>query len=349
MTSVNLYRQLARLEAEQMKLLREANRLPTRLRYLAEAVEEVAAEVEAEAAAVPSAKAGGGKLTVMTVNVQNHERGAARLRGKLEEICALHGVDVVCTQEDIYERPLELKDFSLAARCRAERLGDTHLANAVLVRTALPSRPEGAVTLTADAAAQGDDATERCAAVAEVTLPGRQHPVRVASVHLAGGRFEDREYHTDYYQAAKATQLRSLVGSRSGSRRVDLIAGDMNGTAERADALAALNARIRHAAARGQRGPLRSVPPEKAEREKERYVTYATSGARFLLDEAGYRLAYSQREAGATTPYNTTVDWMFVHSESPLRPRPGSTKTVDLITENGGYTDHNAVIHTFAY
>lgn len=237
----------------------------------------------------------------------------------------LGDADVLCLQEDmvrvrvmdgaVVSEPLPLDGYRLVAQCLGESMGQTggrraderqeyRLANSTYVRTGLGV---GACTVV-DLPVHSLE-VPRCAAVAEV------QGIRVANVHLSGGRYDDK--YADSIRDIKEAQLEAVLALRP-----HVVVGDFNGQPQ-VPKTPSMDAYI------------------SSLRVTEGGFAAMFTGGHALLRRSGYAAALLA-EASATSIFGTVPDWVYY---LPPRLQPTRIRVEDFTS--GDLTDHNAVVVTF--
>jgi endonuclease/exonuclease/phosphatase family metal-dependent hydrolase len=254
-------------------------------------------------------------LVVATINVQMMNHGGPRRVGR-RVYNRLHRAHVICVQEDLVEPGLTIPHFDLAVRCVGEPIGDRgFLCNSIFVKRGLVVKDTAVVTLPS---AEGRF-VPRCALLC--TVKG----VRIANLHLTGGRYDDRQAHV-------APDIKDLQVHRvlqlDPRRAPDIVVGDLN----------------------GQPGLLppsavayQATLPSMAAKSFPAFF----SGGHATLRNAGYQPVLSRTsEPHVTSVFGTSPDWIYV------RPRPGlqsagpSTR-VNFTRTDSVVSDHDAVMARF--
>ncbi len=301
-------------------------------------------------------------LTVASINVEMYHRVQGRTPENMgREIAkrfrlAHEHVDVVCVQEDLAlvpkkggpSRPLlQIPGYKLVVHCIGERIdGEYHLCNSTFVNEKVMELQHVSEETDAlagpgvGASAGGDTDTSthtfdghghtiplgivpafvpRCASVC--TVKG----VRIANVHLSGGRFDDVLAHEA--EDIKAAQLERVLKEES----PDIVIGDFNGSPAFPDSMRAyVDTRLPPAA-------------------KGSFPKFFSSG-HSLLGAHGYTAVL--REDGlpyVTSIFDTSPDWIYF-SRRVLQGVVGHLRRVDFTSSTDGKhmaSDHDALLATF--
>jgi len=249
------------------------------------------------------------QMTIATWNLACFEKA------KPSEIAATLAqleVDVIGTQEDIefnetsQDSALSIPGYTKVVACRGEALWDSEpayawggrwLQNAIYIRDETVTWERSFTKNISNPEVVGDYL--RCAAVADLRKNGckRDLPVRVASVHLTGGRFVDSNFLS--YNGEKGHEIREALAVRP-----DVLMGDFN----------SYNSK------------------EQVEQFQQSYSPYTDAKENGQLNQyLGWTLEGTQEAARAgyvridnsenTTTYGGTVDHIYLRPEVGLKAR----------------------------
>lgn len=245
-------------------------------------------------------------MTIATWNVACFEKAKPK---EIATTFAELGVDVLALQEDLEfteeekENALKIPGYSKVVACRGEELwnnedyknpqwehGARNLQNVIHVRD---DRVE--VVKSGSLARISDDSraakAPRCAVWADLRLKGGDTEIRLANVHLSGGRFTDEQFIT--FTGEKEHEIGAVL---SLAPQPDILVGDFNSYASE-EQVHANQAKYR---------------PYQAAKEKEpaqfqQYVNWSREGV--LSSE---RRGYTRIQADCqTSKYGGTVDHMY--------------------------------------
>jgi hypothetical protein len=271
-------------------------------------------------------KQDGERISIVTWNVADFEQADPEA---IAERLLKFDADVISTNEDVEFSPefsqneLAIPGYTKAVACRGEELwtnmkqyprGGRYLQNALYVRT-----DRVKVLSTTSIVISGDKVgdTIRCAAVADVQLLGdstSSEPIRIASIHLTGGRYTDTSWKN--FTGEKTTEIQNLL-----ELSPDIVLGDLNSYRDAFGVMINQAAYDPYTTARGAA-------------EEVGYISYAMEGTMALEDSH-----YDRLEANNdTTKYGGTVDHIFVREDSGLSFAPHSA-----IVGNFSLSDHKAV------
>lgn len=255
-------------------------------------------------------------IRILTFNVQCYERASlAQIVAFIEKSNA----DIVCLQEHVSSVQLPSKKYSLTSLCTAEQkerqAEQMYVSNAIFVSKDYLKR---AKKVSADAfqfAKKRSGDVERCAAI--FCFDG----ICVATVHLTGGRNDDKQFRT--LATEKAEQVEALVRAAA----PDVIVGDFNAESCEAEALRTLSTY-----------PLYLSLPDV---DKELFLNYYLAGHK-RLQTMGYLTALSELATRPTSIYGGVPDWVYTRKDGSARVI--GYERLDAITPN--LSDHNALLVT---
>ncbi|CAF0751491.1 unnamed protein product [Rotaria sp. Silwood1] len=259
----------------------------------------------------------------MTFNVQFYK--TSKTPTKIAKFLLNHQPDVVCLQENIQYHnwtkakfaPLNLSSYYiLGAECEADKHHHSHLSNMVYVHRKHLKHVQTLYSVNLIILNE----TQRCAGSIQL------YDTKISNVHLCGGRYDDQIY--DRLQEHKHLQLERLIKTHN----PDIIMGDFNSEDSDEAAMKQLD----------------QYPFYKTlnKTNKELFVHYYMSGARYLRDQTTYVPAYNESSIGVTSAFGGTPDWIYVKDRTRLT---GKIYKYDATTTN--LSDHNAVIveYLFSY
>jgi len=245
-------------------------------------------------------------FSLLTINVQTYlEASQKEIATKINTLHA----DIVCTQEDVlHDEMHSLNGLKLIAGCMTgeDTNYDGKMTNSIYAR----ERPKKIERLDiSDNCPVG-----RCAVI--VTL---SNGIKLANVHLCGGRFDDRQFRR--LRNVKEEQLQSLVELHD----PDMIVGDFNGEPSV--------------------GPsLRTHPVYMGLNDEDRalYETYHTSGHSYLLSKGYADVLSSLMTFVPTSRFGGQPDHIYFKSKSS-----GIRLTKTEIVSFQGLTDHQGILARF--
>lgn len=274
----------------------------------------------------------GDKLTIMTFNVEvflelydynKDTREATEIADKIASFGTLFdSIDVACLQETVSTRSAdrkfpdpvpELKEVSI---CKSHELTwdkskalygeDSYLSNSIYVKPEIVQNPESNQHTTISTV--GD---QRCYASTTINLNGK--PITIASVHIIGGRFDDKKaLENDDNIDEKIRQINAAISSNA-----DIICGDFN-TKIRVDTVVADTDRYFESIFVELGVDISLKDEYKARWDKWIYM----DNYHRLLTEAGYKSAYYSddgtliKSIADTSAFGGIVDMIYYKSTS---------------------------------
>lgn len=252
---------------------------------------------------------------------------------QIADTLAQLGADVIGTNEDIefnessQDNALSIPGYTKVVACRAEALWDSEIAygwggrwmqNAIYIRDETVTWVRKLTKNISNPEVVGE--YRRCIAVADLRKKGctRRLPVRVATVHLTGGRYVDSNFLS--MDGEKGYEVREAL-----SVRPDIVMGDFNAypNTEQVDKFQ------------------QSYDPyidAKKNGQLDQYYGWAIEGTQ-EASRAGYsRIELFQN----TTVYGGTVDHIYLHPDIGLRASDSNVLGGDIIG-NFVQSDHNVV------
>jgi len=240
------------------------------------------------------------KFTILTLNVNAYRSVHNKTQyGRLNEIIESYNADVICLQENrMLNNPF--RAYYLASTCHTCE----NIDNTIFVKKDKFIVNGGSLDITEGAPVQ------RCAALVTV-----EPNIKIANVHLCGGRFDDLKFRT--LTSVKGNEMRTVI-----QEQPDFIVGDFNAEANNRGAVNLL-----------MHYPLFTSLDQ---HDRELFYQYYTSHYR-VMSMFGYRVNPSR---GKTSIYGGTPDHIYYKRDlwTPL-----DVKIIKLLD----YTDHNAVLATF--
>ena len=269
-------------------------------------------------------------FSITTFNVRCYQNASpSEISFFLESVNA----DVVCLQEHVSTIFLPTKKYILATQCKAEKLSkafanldhienddvenDVYMCNAIYVKKSFLQRnywrlqTDGVVFPHYNLESIG---SVRCATIVDVG------GIRIANMHLSGGRDDDRFYKA--LAQEKAEQIKEVVKKW----QPDIILGDLNAESSEHEARMTL---MRY-------NLYRNLQPF----EKEEFLKFYLCGHK-ALESLGYKTVQTEQQVRPTSVYGGVPDWIYVKADSKC-----SLVGVEKLQTIPKLSDHNALIGT---
>ncbi len=272
-------------------------------------------------------------LTIASINVEMYRKLRNRPDLMAQEITRRLGhanADVICVQEDLVlvtrspdghrkvKQPLlHIPGYDLIVQCVGEKIkitstGVYHLCNSTFVKSGVPwETPLPQQLWNID-----DQFVPRCASMCSV------RGVRIANVHLTGGRYDDVKAHVAEH--VKSTQLQKLLEVDA----PDVVVGDFNGSPHVSSETI---------------GPYQETLPAEA---RDKFKAFFVGGHDLLRLNGFMAVAREDGSAYVTSIFGTSPDWMY-YSPRVVQGVRGYLRKVDFTTPPHRASDHDALVATF--
>lgn len=218
----------------------------------------------------------------------------------------------------------------------------SRIANAIYVSDGVKTTSPGNIDITKNSGVAEKNSIPRCSAMTEVTIDG--NVVRVATVHLIGGRFEDEYYFLgDNEKRAKLIeekkqQLQSVIEFKP-----DIICGDFNTKLNPAGSNA--NAKQKYVMEElnkyAQNFYKETSPPENLDEIVNAWLLMDQYNA--LLNSAGYESVYTTYPEQETSAYGGVVDFIY-YKKDRLSLNGSATIIDDVLGDYVPTIENNSVL-----
>lgn len=235
-------------------------------------------------------------IKICTFNIQAFETAEPKL---IAQFIDTLDAELICVQEDLENTILESKYYKRISFCKGEKYGSTILGNSVYVR----KENIGYITKTLNVDITKNCTVPRCSVLVEYKN------IRMANVHLCGGRYDDPEY--ENLKDVKERELGEML-----KHNPNIILGDFNGEED----VSSIKNYYLYKNLSGE--------------EKKLFEKYYSSGHSFLKDNK-----YKTKKFGITSKFGGTPDWMYYDSTIKIV----NYQVIDTIFENK-LSDHKCIV-----
>lgn len=272
------------------------------------------------------------------------------IRGELGEINDIVGTTDNFNPNNDGEIRLSKKPLKQVAACHSHMFtwprnklfyGEgSRIANAIYVSDKVKAASPGNIDITKNSGVAEKNSIPRCSAMTDITIDGKV--VKVATVHLIGGRFEDEDYFLgdDEKRAKlieeKKQQLQSVIEFKP-----DIICGDFNTKLNPVNATANTkqNYVMEELNKYARNFYTKKNPPENLDKIVKEWLLMDEYNA--LLNAAGYESVYTTYPEQETSAYGGVVD--FIYYKKDRLTLNGSATIIDSVLGDYVPTIENGV------
>ena len=243
--------------------------------------------------------------------------------------------DIICTQEDLIGEkdiigfPLNYKIISSCRASKSDWAKDdtTYLSNKILMHnnfgagyTCISGIEDKCLK---NISIINKRVPDRCTAIADFKIGDKK--IRIANVHLCGGRFDDLNFKDLINE--KADEILKVI-----EQRPDIIVGDFNSYIDKEHAQKHLSDYVM----------FKNLDKD----DKDKFLTWA-SNVHFIIQKAGY---LTLKQVGDTSKYGGMIDWIYYHRDSGIK-MISLEKIIAMYGTEPPYrsniSDHNALVAKF--
>ncbi len=259
----------------------------------------------------------------MSFNIQSYSEVKADSKNLTDFIESCGSPDIICSQEDMYFINMDTKGYDLIQACEGEEYRSAVMSNNILMNknSTLEKISSEAISL------KGMGRVYRCCSIIIVKLGNVE--IKIANVHLSGGRYDDQQFNNELYSSIKNEQMQQVINANP-----DIIVGDFNSYFLNDDIDSLLTEYYIY-----QQAIQRNL--------KNEYIKWATSVHQILLDS---NYIPANLNVGDTTMFGGTVDWIYYNNNDNKFKSIKVEKHLAMTGTKPPYTpvisDHNALVAT---